>query len=166
MKQTVQVESGIWRVVGDELVQTDNSPNRPRAIYFGGLDWTDYDFTGELLREKQQGRNALVYRSILRNNNHLDLGNSGDQDCQGNAFEDGNEQELKGTTSTLPAAGAIVLASVFARSVSCLRSTMTSGGRLPLARRQGEPASDGAGRMGNRELPLSVQKTQDHLAGQ
>ncbi len=49
-----------------------------------------------MLREKEHGWNALEYRRILRNDNHLIFGIFGDEDCQVIAFEDGEERELKG----------------------------------------------------------------------
>ena len=94
-RQTAQVESGTWRVVGNELVQTDATPDHETRIIFGSFNWTDYDFEVELLRERKEGVSGLLYRRIRRNGNSLNFLISEGEACSVHAFEDGEHRVLK-----------------------------------------------------------------------
>jgi serine/threonine protein kinase len=62
-----RIDSGHWLVEGRELVQTEAGEGRLGEIFFGDSDWTDYDFSVDLMRVQGHAGAALYFRIKTRN---------------------------------------------------------------------------------------------------
>jgi hypothetical protein len=56
------VLSGTWRVEGSHLVQADSAKDQMSTVLFGDPDWTNYDFTVDLLCDQGKGAANLFFR--------------------------------------------------------------------------------------------------------
>ncbi|MGO9600322.1 MAG: protein kinase domain-containing protein, partial [Isosphaeraceae bacterium] len=88
-----EILRGHWLVEGRELLQTVATKGAVSDMLFGDLDWTDYDFTVDLMREKgSEGGAGLSFRKTERNRNlHFGI-STGEGGLT--AYKDGNEREL------------------------------------------------------------------------
>jgi hypothetical protein len=62
------IDHGRWTVQGDELMQTEEHVYWP-CLLFGDDQWTDYDFTVDLMRLSGTGPAFLVVRGADKDNN-------------------------------------------------------------------------------------------------
>ncbi len=62
------IYGGRWVVEGNELIQADGQANGP-AIMFGDPNWTDYDFTADLMRVEGDTDGMLIFRGADRAHN-------------------------------------------------------------------------------------------------
>ena len=69
------IDKGQWIVQGDELMQTEGRVHWP-CLMFGDDQWTDYDFTVDLMRIHGIEAACLVVRGADKDN-HLMFTNSG-----------------------------------------------------------------------------------------
>ena len=69
------IDKGQWIVQGDELSQTDAQASWP-CLMFGDDQWTDYDFTVDLMRVSGSDSGLLVVRG-LNKDSHLSFGVAG-----------------------------------------------------------------------------------------
>jgi hypothetical protein len=97
LRGKAEVRSGHWLVEGRELVQPDGE-GHTAAILFGELDWTDYDFTVDFMRQSGNDCVGLHFRRIVRNDNGLVFELSGFRDdgvCSIGSLTDGEERNLR-----------------------------------------------------------------------
>ena len=62
------IDHGKWIVQGDELLETEEHVYWP-CLLFGDEQWTDYDFTVDLMRLSGSGPASLVVRGADKDNN-------------------------------------------------------------------------------------------------
>jgi hypothetical protein len=60
---------GAWLREGDDLVQAGLQPND--CLFFGDVEWTDYDFTCKAMRVEGPNGFGLLYRAADKFNSHL-----------------------------------------------------------------------------------------------
>jgi eukaryotic-like serine/threonine-protein kinase len=65
-KQALADDDGEWLREGDELVQTGSAPNV--HLFFGDVDWTDYDFSCEAMRVAGPHGFDLIFRATDKYN--------------------------------------------------------------------------------------------------
>ncbi len=61
------IDKGQWIVQGDELIQTEGRVHWP-CLMFGDDEWTDYDFTVELMRVHGADSGLLAVRGVDKDN--------------------------------------------------------------------------------------------------
>jgi len=90
-----EILSGRWLVEGRELLQPVATKGSRAELLFGDLDWTDYDFTVDLVREKgSEGFAGLRFRKTERNSNLLDFELCTVENCNLTVYKPGNERKL------------------------------------------------------------------------